>query len=286
MRKRYAFFIPFMLLVSMLAGCGGKQRQEEIGLERNEASTFVDSSSEPLNEVEIKRMYTNPGDYVGREVELVGQVFGGPEYDESGVYFQMMSDLENYSQNTVVGCMDPELILENQQYVKILGVIVNVAEGENMEGQKLIAPMIRADELEILSYKEAVVPTIATATAVTDTLEQVGYAVTIQRVELAEEETRVYISVENNGKNEFSVHSFNTIILQDGVQYSYELNYSANYPTLPFGVKVGTRAEGIMTFPAIKETPFKVLVEGSTYDWTENLEAYVFEFNTIERSKA
>lgn len=286
MRKRYAFFIPFMLLVSVLAGCGGKQRQEEIGLERNEASTFSDSFSEPLNEVEIKRMYTNPGNYVGRKVELVGQVFGGPEYDESGVYFQMMSDLENYSQNTVVGCLDPELILENQQYVKILGVIVNVAEGENMKGEKLIAPMIRADELEILSYQEAVVPTIATATAVTDTLNQAGYEVTIQRVELAEEETRVYISVENNGKSEFSVHSFDTIILQDDVQYSCELNYSANYPTLPFSVKAGTRAEGIMTFPAIKEMPFKVLVKGSIYDWTENLETYVFEFNTIERSEA
>ena len=65
------------------------------------------------------------------------------------------------------------------------------------------------------------------ATAVNNTIEQYGYSVTVQSVELAEKETRAYISVTNNGSSEFSLYGFNMVLIQDDTQYKYAPNYKA-----------------------------------------------------------
>ena len=121
-----------------------------------------------------------------------------------------MADPENIDYNTVVAYFDPELTLEDGQYIRISGTVIDVFEGENMMGGKIVAPAIQADTLEVISYKDAVRPTVATATTINNTVEQYGYSVAVQSVELAEKETRAYISVTNNGSSEFSLYGFNS----------------------------------------------------------------------------
>ena len=239
----------------------------------------------PLTEDEIKRMYSSPKNYIGRTVELVGQVFAGVDYDEDGVYFQMWADAENFNNNTVVAYLDPSFTVEDNQYVRVKGTVADVLVGENMMGAAVTAPLIRADELAVLTYKEAVMPTVAVAEATTKTIEQRGYSVTVQTVELAEEETRAYISVTNNGSSTFSLYEFNMLLIQDGTQYEYTWNFMADYPELQTDIRPGITSEGVVVFPAIKEAPFQIIMEGDSGDWNEELEEYIFDFNICEKEE-
>ena len=267
----------------LLAGCSGNTESGSQEPTRRPSESVEEPQMAPLTEDEIKRMYSSPEDYIGRTVELVGQVFAGVDYDEDGVYFQMWADAENFNNNTVVAYLDPSFTVEDNQYVRVKGTVADVLVGENMMGATVTAPLIRADELAVLTYKEAVMPTIAVAEATTKTIEQRGYSVTVQTVELAEEETRAYISVTNNGSSTFSLYEFNMLLIQDGTQYEYTWNFMADYPELQTDIRPGITSEGVVVFPAIKETPFQIIMEGDSGDWNEELEEYIFDFNICNK---
>lgn len=267
----------------LLAGCAGNTGSGSQEPARRPSESVEEPQLAPLTEDEIKRMYSSPEDYIGRTVELVGQVFAGVDYDEDGVYFQMWADAENFNNNTVVAYLDPSFTVEDNQYVRVKGTVADVLVGENMMGATVTAPLIRADELAVLTYKEAVMPTIAVAEATTKTIEQRGYSVTVQTVELAEEETRAYISVTNNGSSTFSLYAFKMLLIQDGTQYEYTWNFMADYPELQTDIRPGITSEGVVVFPAIKEAPFQIIMEGDSGDWNEDLEEYVFDFNIFEK---
>lgn len=267
----------------LLAGCSGNTESGSQEPTRRPSESVEEPQMAPLTEDEIKRMYSSPEDYIGRTVELVGQVFAGVDYDEDGVYFQMWADAENLNNNTVVAYLDPSFTVEDNQYVRVKGTVADVLVGENMMGATVTAPLIRADELAVLTYKEAVMPTIAVAEATTKTIEQRGYSVTVQTVELAEEETRAYISVTNNGSSTFSLYEFNMLLIQDGTQYEYTWNFMADYPELQTDIRPGITSEGVVVFPAIKEAPFQIIMEGDSGDWNEELEEYIFDFNICNK---
>lgn len=267
----------------LLAGCSGNTESGSQEPTRRPSESVEEPQMAPLTEDEIKRMYSSPEDYIGRTVELVGQVFAGVDYDEDGVYFQMWADAENFNNNTVVAYLDPSFTVEDNQYVSVKGTVADVLVGENMMGATVTAPLIRADELAVLTYKEAVMPTIAVAEATTKTIEQRGYSVTVQTVELAEEETRAYVSVTNNGSSTFSLYEFNMLLIQDGTQYEYTWNFMADYPELQTDIRPGITSEGVVVFPAIKEAPFQIIMEGDSGDWNEELEEYVFDFNICNK---
>ena len=279
MRNRFCVGALLIVLLAMLVGCTPPTTNTVSG---NDSAEVSEAPAEPLSDSEVKRMYSNPSDYIGSTVELVGVIFGGVDYDGDGIYFQMWADPENIDYNTVVAYFDPELTLEDGQYIRISGTVIDVFEGENMMGGQIIAPAIQADTLEVISYKDAVRPTIATATAINNTVEQYGYSVTVQSVELAEKETRAYISVTNNGSSEFSLYGFNMVLIQDGAQYEYTPNYMADYPELQSSIRAGITTEGVVVFPAIQQKPFQIIMEASTYDWSQPLQEYIFDFNIAE----
>ena len=267
----------------LLAGCSGNTESGSQEPTRRPSESVEEPQMAPLTEDEIKRMYSSPEDYIGRTVELVGQVFAGVDYDEDGVYFQMWANAENFNNNTVVAYLDPSFTVKDNQYVRVKGTVADVLVGENMMGATVTAPLIRADELAVLTYKEAVMPTIAVAEATTKTIEQRGYSVTVQTVELAEEETRAYISVTNNGSSTFSLYEFNMLLIQDGTQYEYTWNFMADYPELQTDIRPGITSAGVVVFPAIKEAPFQIIMEGDSGDWNEELEEYIFDFNICNK---
>lgn len=270
MKKNLAALFLACTMALSISACGGSSAPSE---------DSSDSLPLPVSEEDIPKMYANPEQYVGAFVTLTGQIFGGVEYDEDGAYFQMWGDPDNSDLNTVVGYLDPEINLEDGQYIKIEGVVADVFEGENLMGGTIIAPAIRADSIEVLSYKDAIRPTIATATPTTSTIDQYGYCVTVEKVELAEKETRVYISATNNGSEEFYVNDYDMLIIQDSTQYERELNFYGDYPELQSPIRPGVTTSGIVTFPPIEQAPFQLFVEGINFNWREELSEYVFDLN-------
>ena len=148
-----------------------------------------------------------------------------------------------------------------------------------MMGATVTAPAILADKVEVSSYIDVVSPTIATAAAAQPTVDQNGYAVTLEKVELAEDETRLYVSITNNGTGNFSLYSFNSTIIQDGTQYESQFNYDADYPELQTDIRPGVTTKGIMTFPPVQQGPFQVIMEARSENWDERFSEYTFDVN-------
>lgn len=274
MKKRVCLLLS-LALIATLTACGNST-----GTPTQEAD--VKPEAPPLTESEIKQMYSDPSKFIDRQLELTGQVFTAPEYDEDGVYFQMWGDPENWDLNTIVAYPDPEMELEEDEYVRITGYVASAYEGENMMGGKISAPMITADTVEIVSYIDAVSPTLHTAAAETNSIDQYGYVVTIEKAELAESETRVYVTITNNGKETFGLRQYSSKIIQNGKQYEHETNFSADYPEVQDDLSVGVTTEGIITFPAIEAGDFQLILPGSSGNWKEDISDYTFDLTIQE----
>lgn len=240
-----------------------------------EIGTYKDDVIMPMKGDEIKSLYTSPAKFKNHYVELTGVVFTAPEYDDDGVYLQMMADIKNYSNNTIVYINDKDFEVKQNDYLHITGLVGDEFTGENAFGGDVTAPVITAKEYKVLEYKDALAPTIKTIN-VNQTQTQLGYSVTVQKIEYAENETRVYVKVDNRGINKFSVYSFNSKITQNGKQYEEQDNWDAEYPEIQTELLVGNSSEGVIVFPALSEGAFTLIIEGSSDNWEEKLNPYTF----------
>lgn len=257
MKQKICGLLAMLLLLS---GCG--------------SSTPTDTS--PMSEDEISQMYSDPESFKGRTLELYGRVFNEPEYDDDGVYFQMWGDPENGERNTIVACKDTSLKLQDDDYVHISGSVSGKYEGENALGGKITAPAIIADSVEVVTYQEACAPTLYTATVQTAAQTQCGYTVSVDSVELAEKETRVAVTVTNNGAAAFSLYEYSAKIVQNGKQFEREYNSYADYPELQSDLMIGASTTGIITFPTLGKADFDITLTGSSDNWDESISPFTF----------
>ena len=153
---------------------------------------------------------------------------------------------------------------------------VNTREYENALGGKIVAPAIVADSVEVVTYQEACAPTLYTATVQTAAQTQCGYTVSVDSVELAEKETRVAVTVTNNGAAAFSIYDSSAKIVQNGKQFEREYNSYADYPELQSDLMVGASTTGIITFPALEKADFDITLTGSSDNWEESIEPFTF----------
>lgn len=245
-----------------------KSGQVEIGTYENDVIV-------PMKDDEIKTLYTSPEKFKNHCVEIIGKVFTAPEYDADGVAIQMWADHENSENNVIVYIHDKDFKIAEGDYVKITGIVGDVFKGTNAFGAELVVPTVTAREYEIMNYTDAVMPTLKEIT-VEQTQEQYGYAVTVQKVEFAEKETRVYLKVVNGGSDSFNLYSFNTKLTQDGKQFEEQDNWDVDYPKIQTDLLVGNTTEGIISFPAIEQKPFSLVIDASSNNWEEDLTPYIF----------
>ena len=230
-----------------------------------------------LTETEIDNAYANPNSFKEKYVKIGGLVFGEPEINEDVIYFQLYADTVNLEKNTIVAFYGNEDI-SNGDYIMIDGVISGSTSYKNLLGGTLNALTIETDSVEKSNYIDCCSPTIKTVDT-NKTIEQYGYSITIEKIEFSKTETRLYISVSNNGSHNFSLYDSNIKIIQNGRQYEYEYNYNADYPEINTDLLPGTVTSGIVSFPPLdSETSLKINCDAYCDDWEIDLKDYTFEF--------
>lgn len=240
-----------------------------------EVGTFKDDVIVPISDSELNQLYSKPEDYKGRYVEIIGKVFAIPQYEEEGMYLQIWGDIKNADNNAIVYIPDKEFTVHEDEYIKIVGPVTDKYVGTNIFGGEVTAPVITARQYELLSYMDAVSPTLQSV-EINETQTQYGYSVTLQKVEFSEQETRVYLKVVNNGSDKFNLYSFNAKIIQDGTQYEEQSNWEADYPEVQTDLLVGSSTEGIIAFPSLENKSFTLFLECSSENWREDIEPYLF----------
>jgi len=265
--KKLKLFLACLVLCLGLVGCGGSNKDKS---KKTEKKDFI-------TEDQIDSMYSNPDEFKGKYVTLVGQVFGSLENYKDQVSFQMFGDPEGYEKNTIIYC-EKSLAkdLKSDSYVTVTGRIEGTFDGSNAFGGKITAPKINAEKIEVSSYIDVVSPTLKSV-EVNDIRTSNGVTVTLQKVEFSPIETRVYLSIDNQSANEYSFYPYSSKVVQNSKQFEQESNYYADYPEINSDILAGVKSEGILVFNGLEQTNFQLVCEGQSDDYSLDSDTFTFD---------
>lgn len=254
MRKTVCLLLASIMSLTLF-GCGGSSGSESQSASSTTASNAY-SEKDVLSKSEISELFNNPSKFKGRSVKMYGQIFNSIPSDGNGTYFQMYEDPEN-SENDIIVYVDKKYDVKTDKVVLVKGLIGDSNTYENVSGGEVTSPLIEAESVENATYADAFYP--AEKTVKPKASKTFGKAkVTIDKVEFAKKETRVYITIKNNGSSAAEMDSYSATIVQNGKQYEVQDNYNANYKSIPDSVKSGVKASGIIVFEPIKKSDFKL----------------------------
>jgi len=252
-----------LFLVGVLAACGETNKEPEEII--------------PLTTEEYQQMYNNPAEFVGRGVEFYGKIFVTPERDEERTYLQVFAD-NDLDRNTIIAVQDPNLDVEDGDIIRVVGTVMEPFEGENSFGGSLTAPLIAATDIETTDYMTAFAPAIETI-EVNQEIAQHDVNLIVEKIEIAEQETRVYVKIENNSSDEFSFYSFNQRAIIENTQLDTEDNWEANYPEVQSNILPGIETSGILLFPKFEGESVRLHLEGRSDDFSLDFEPFNFDIN-------
>jgi hypothetical protein len=221
------------------------------------------------------QLQKSPTKYKGKVVEVSGKVFN-VDTGDGNTAVQIYTDPENSDGNiALTGSMTNGL--KENDYVKIIGQVTGVFEGDNAFGATLNIPQIAVIKLTKSDRNEVVAPAIKTKQA-EKTITKDGVSVTLKSAEFAKDETRINVNVKNANTETINFYSFNTKLVQDGSQIKDKSIYedSGKYE-IPSDIVGHTSESGILFFQkADPSLPLKVHFEATT---TTNYDTLNFDFN-------
>lgn len=267
--KKWLMMGASLTLAVTLAACGdgdGKETKKEA----KKADIVLQT------EEELVDLYQNPKAYKGAEVHFTGRAFS-IEKDGDFTYMQVWENPEDVANNTIVKFDSSLAKVKEDDYVKVVGIVGKEFKGENMLGGEVKAPTVEADSVEIIPAVEAIAPTKETK-EINETKTQHNVSIDVQKIEFADEQTRVYVKVRNDSQMTIDFYTFNTKLIEGSTQHEEETLFISDLPEMPSELLPGIEAEGMIVFPSVETKEglkFQAKVSGDDYDLS--FEPFVFE---------
>lgn len=263
--------------VLLLGGCGSdsastkEPAKVEKKVEQKEAKV--------VTQQEMQKIVTDPNAHKGEAIKFYGRVFIEPERDKKGVYLQVHTLNKGRDGNTLIAVNDPNLQVKQGDVVLVEGTIEKEFKGENMVGGTITAPVVKAKSVTKAEYKDAFSPT-KKAIDVNQKVSQNGYDITVNKIEITDEETRVYVTAANNSGAKVSFFTYNAKIIQNGQQLERDNNYEAAYKEMPSELLTGVTADGVLVFKKIAESgSLQIVLEGSSDNYEIRMKPFQFTVN-------
>ena len=279
MKKLLSLFVALLLVVGVV-GCSSEELSSGSKNNDKKQEQKKEVSKEPLPKEEFVKMISNPDKYKGEKVDFYAKIFVEPERDDEGTYIQAFADPKNSDQNVIIGVPDPKLDVKNQDIIHVVGTVKESFEGENALGGTVTAPVIIADKVEKTDYVTAFSPPLKTI-EVNKEINQHGYIVKLNKVEIAEDETRAYVSIINKSNEKVYFWDHNAKLLIGNAQHEKADNFEAGYPEVPSDILPNTTVEVIVPFPAIdaNEKIVKFYFEGGSDNYNIQINPFQFDVN-------
>ena len=262
MKKKTIFAILITTSVLCLSACGNQTNSKNSGETQKK-----DSKKVYVEESQIPDIFSSPDKFKGNYVKLSGQIFVEPEKDGDMTALQIWHNPENASNNFIVHYQDANANFKSQDYVIVDGMIDGTFKGENMFGAEVTAPLVIAENIEILSYIDAITPTIKEIVPENAIAEQNGVSLKVDKIEFAEKETRFYLTESNSSQDKYTMYVYSIKIVQNGRQIEQDLSassrYEGDYPELSDTILPNASSSGIIVFPAMDSSAsFQIYAEG------------------------
>lgn len=223
----------------------------------------------------LAELASNADAFKGATLDIVGKVFGEIEQAEGQVAWQMWGDPKNQEFNMTVLLEKPGFTVKGGDYVHVVGTVVGSFEGENLFGGTVSAIAVRAESAEVVDAVAAAPPAIKTV-APRSTQTQHGISITLERVEFAATETRVFVTVANGSGSEASFYP-HSVKAQQGSQ-QFEPETLSEYTDIQSDLLPGSRTSGVLAFPKMApDQPLKLFFEASSDDYQLDFAPYVFQ---------
>lgn len=261
--KHMAIILAIFAVIFFMASCGSSETAPE-------DRVYLEGS-------DIDAAISDGDAYKGKWISLSGKVFN-IDKDGDDVALQVWYDVEDQNQQFIVyASQDLAGSVKNDDFIKVDGEITGTFTGENYFGGEIKALMIKAETLEVGGYDDIYAPAESTK-QVGQTQDQHGVSVTVDRVEYAKGEARVYVSVKNDSGDTASIYTFNAKAIQDGKQFEHQDNWEAGSDSDIGEVLDGASKEGIIRFKALNpDKGFKLTMEAYSDNWDIELNDFVFE---------
>lgn len=233
-----------------------------------------DKEGNPVFVELTNEVYTNAKKYKGYHINIKGKVFQvmGDNGNVKGI--QIWLDPDTCEQNMMIYYSN-DVEVKQGDYIVCSGYIDSLTEYKNSYDATRHAPLVFSSDLRKATYIEVIAPTIAKITPENLKQEKFGYSVSIDKIEFAEKETRVYTTVTNNGKA--LLYFGDAVIVQSGKQYNSTDNYEAEYEQIPYEVVKGVSCSGIIVFPRISTNDFDLTVNIHSDDFDEEIDKFTFK---------
>ncbi|SHK59867.1 zinc ribbon domain-containing protein [Hespellia stercorisuis] len=241
---------------------------EASGVKTAEKMEYVDN---------IDVVASNPKDYKGKYIKFSGQILSVEESDE--IYALQVYTDEHY-ENSVLVYVKKELADEkfvSDEYVSVDAKIDGAYNGKTIIGVDSTWAKLTALSIEKTTYTDAFSKANSTWNITDCVVDQNGLVVSVDKVEFADNETRVYMTVTNNTTEKCYLWESSTKLVQDGVQHEQTYNFKADHQSLSSEIMPNASSSGILSFEAIDSTKdLQVIVEGHSDDYKLKFSPYTF----------
>lgn len=251
--KRWWFWtIIVVLFVFILIGAsGGTSKPSE--KYRNISTEEVKQNA--VDNLSYEELFRNNSQYVGKIVHYVGKIIQAQE-DSSNSYTMRVNVTEKK-----YGLWEDDIFLNYQgnrvledEIVEFWGEVKGVKKYTTVLGASRSIPEIAVLRLEVLkNYTGGGTAPIKKAVEVGETNTQSGFSVTLDKIELTDKQTRVWLTVKNNSKYKMSFYTYSAKLVQNGKQFEKESVFGQKQE-LPSEFLPNVEAKGVMVFPTISET--------------------------------
>lgn len=247
-KKVWIWILSGALLATILCTLILLNREIKPRLDKEGNPVFVELTDE---------VYTNAKKYLGYHINVKGKVFQviGDNGNFKGV--QVWLDPETCEQNLMI-YFNNDVEVKQGDYIMCTAYFGSVTKYKNAYNAELHVPLVYSTDLKKSTYMEVVAP--ATDTIIPENLKQekLGYSISIDKIEFAEKETRVYATAINNGKAVLNIGD--SVIVQSGKQYNSKTNYDADYDEMPYEIVKGASSSGVIVFPPIQNNEFQLTI--------------------------
>lgn len=249
--KKHLIALLCLTLALLMTGCG----------EKSEAFSFLEEGREYIDTAELPRVYADPAGYRGKYVKLVGRAISTLERHTGESSFLFIPE----------GCSSPIAVHSADSSLQIEEGDILLVDGKfwSTKNTGTDLPHLAAADLTHSTYKDAFRPTLKEISLALTQVQE-GCSVTVEKVEFAKEETRLYLRIQNTGGA--SISYWNGYLVQGGTQYAETHNAEARYEVLPGDILPGVTATGVVVFPALKDPGalqiyFQILSEDCAADF-------------------
>lgn len=181
----------------------------------NGGASACPSPSSLDKSITARQLTENPDGYKCKTVQLTGRIFNTEKQNGSNA-LQVWTNPDKSEGNVIVYYVG-STSLGNDDYVSFTGVVGGQISGQNAFGGTVAAPAVKASSIKKISRDDAVAPALKIISP-NQSQSNDGLIITVKKVEFASSETRVYLTVKNDGPANANFYSFDLKLVQAGSQ--------------------------------------------------------------------